>query len=146
MSAKNIDPEQAKNILDNDSGAVYIDVRTEQEFLNGHVPKSVNIPVVWPDPSTRQMKPNPDFVKGVSTQFGKDKRIIVGCQAGGRSQFAAELLTQEGFQDVSNMQGGFGGARDPMGRVVTPGWSQLGFPVETETPPDRSYASLKNIG
>ena len=131
MSAKNIDPEQAKNILDGDSGAVYIDVRTEQEFMNGHVPKSVNIPVVWPDPATRQMKPNPDFVKSVSAQFGKDKRIIVGCQAGGRSQLAANLLDQDGFQDVSNMQGGFGGARDPMGRVVTPGWAQLGFPVET---------------
>jgi phage shock protein E len=131
MSAKNIDPEQAKNILDNDGGAVYIDVRTEQEFLNGHVPKSVNIPVVWPDPATRQMKPNPDFVKSVSAQFGKDKRIIVGCQAGGRSQLAANLLDQDGFQDVSNRQGGIGGARDPMGRLITPGWAQLGFPIET---------------
>jgi rhodanese-related sulfurtransferase len=131
MSAKNIDPEQAKNILDSDSSAVYIDVRTEQEFMNGRVPKSVNIPVVWPDPATRQMKQNPDFVKTVSAQFGKNKKIIVGCQAGGRSQLAANLLDQEGFQDVSNMQGGFGGARDPMGRVVTPGWAQLGFPVET---------------
>lgn len=131
MSAKNIDPEQAKNILDSDSSVIYIDVRTEQEFINGHVPKSVNIPVVWPDPATRQMKPNPDFVKTVSAQCSKDKKIIVGCQAGGRSQLAANLLEQDGFQDVSNMQGGFGGARDPMGRVVTPGWAQLGFPVET---------------
>ncbi len=98
--------------------------------MNGRVPKSINIPVVWPDPATRQMKPNPDFVKAVSSHFAKDKRIIVGCQAGGRSQFAADLLVQEGFQDVSNMQGGFGGARDPMGRVIGQGWSQLGFPVE----------------
>ena len=131
MSAKNINPEQTKEILDSDSSAVYIDVRTEQEFMNGHVPKSTNIPVVWPDPSTRQMKQNPDFVKTVSAQFSKDRRIIVGCQAGGRSQLAAQLLAEEGFQDVSNMQGGFGGARDAMGRVIAPGWSQLGFPVET---------------
>ena len=130
MSLKTITPEQAKQILESDGTAVYIDVRTEPEFVNGHVPKAVNIPVVWPDPATRQMKPNPDFVKSVSAQFGKDKRIIVGCQAGGRSQFAADLLVQEGFQDVSNMQGGFGGARDPMGRVIVQGWSQLGYPVE----------------
>ena len=130
MSVNNIGPEQAKDILDSDSSAVYIDVRTEQEFMNGHVPKSVNIPVVWPDPATRQLKQNPDFVISVSAQFGKGKRIIVGCQAGGRSQLAAQLLAQEGFQDVSNMQGGFGGARDPMGRVIAPGWTQLGFPVE----------------
>ena len=143
MSAKDISVEQAKDILDSDTNAIYIDVRTEQEYNNGHVPKSINIPVVWPDPSTRQMKPNPDFVNVVSAHFGKDKRIIVGCQAGGRSQFAANLLAQEGYQDVSNMQGGFGGARDPMGRVVAPGWSQLGFPIETEVPAGSSYASLK---
>ena len=112
------------------------------EFTNGHVPKAVNIPVVWPDQSTRQMQPNPDFIKVVSAHFDKHKRIIVGCQAGGRSQFAADLLAREGFQDVSNMQGGFGGARDSMGRV-TPGWTQLGFPVESQASPDSSYAALK---
>jgi len=142
MPFKNIGAEQAKDILEKDAGAIYIDVRTEQEFNNGHVPKSLNIPVVWPDAATRQMKPNPAFVHVVSKHFATDKRIIVGCQAGGRSQFAADLLEKAGFQDVSNMQGGFGGARDPMGRVVAPGWSQLGFPVETENPPESSYASL----
>ena len=145
MNIKNISPEETKDILNSDSSAVYIDVRTEQEFNNGHVPKAINIPVVWPDPSTRRMQPNPDFLKVVSAHLPKDKRIIVGCQAGGRSQFAAELLAQDGFQDVSNMQGGFGGARDPMGRVVTPGWSQLGFPIETEIPAESSYASLKTL-
>jgi len=143
MSVKNIDPEQAKAILDADSSAVYIDVRTEPEFMNGHVPKSLNIPVVWPDPATRQMKPNPDFVKVVSAHVPKNRRIIMGCQMGGRSKVAADMLAQEGFQDVSNMQGGFGGARDPMGRTVVPGWSQLGFPIEIEVPENNSYASLK---
>jgi len=143
MSTKTIGPEQAKEILDHDKDAVYIDVRTEQEFVNGHVPNSVNVPVVWPDAATRQMVPNPDFIRVVSAHFDKSKQIIVGCQMGGRSQFAADLLTKDGFQDVSNMQGGFGGARDPMGRVVAPGWTQLGFPVETDVPPGRSYTSLK---
>jgi rhodanese-related sulfurtransferase len=142
MSVKNVRPEEAKDILDHDGNAVYIDVRTEQEFMNGHVPKAVNIPILWPDPSTRQMKPNPDFVRVVSAHFSKDKRIIVGCQAGGRSQLAAGLLSQEGFEDVSNMQGGFGGARDPMGRVVAPGWTQLGFAIETEIPQQSSYVFL----
>ncbi len=143
MNLKTIGPEQAKDILESDGNSVYIDVRTEQEFMNGHVPRSINVPVAWPNPSTGQMKPNPDFVKVVSTHFAKDKRIIVGCQAGGRSKFAAELLAIDGFQDLSNVQGGFGGARDTMGRFIAPGWSQLGFPVETEVPPDSSYASLK---
>ena len=111
--------------------------------MSGHVPGAVNIPVVWPDPATRQMKPNPDFVNVVSAHFPKDKRIIVGCQMGGRSQFAAQLLGQEGFADISNMEGGFGGAKDPMGRVAAAGWTQLGYPVETNVPPGASYAELK---
>jgi len=139
MSVKIINPEQAKEILDGNAGAIYIDVRTENEYTGGHVPAAINIPVVWPDPATRQMKPNPDFVKVVSAHVSKDKKIIVGCQMGGRSQLAAELLDKEGFQDVSNMYGGFGGARDALG------WVQLGFPVETVSPPDRSYANLKNV-
>jgi rhodanese-related sulfurtransferase len=143
MSIKNIDPGEAKAILDNDSSAVYIDVRTEREFINGHVPKSINIPVVWPDARTRQMMPNPDFVKVVSTHVPKNKRIIVGCQMGGRSKLAADMLAREGFEDVSNMQGGFGGVRDPMGRTVIAGWSQLGYPIETEVPESSSYDSLK---
>src|SRR5579884_3075432 len=100
MGIQNINPEQAKPILDSDSSAVYIDVRTEGEFQNGHVPKSLNIPVMWPDPMTRQMKPNPDFAKVVAAHFSKDKRIIVGCQMGGRSAKAAEILGEAGFQDV----------------------------------------------
>jgi rhodanese-related sulfurtransferase len=142
MSFKNINPEQAKEILDSDASAVYIDVRTEGEFMNGHVPKAVNVPVAVPDPATRQMKPNPDFARVVSAHFPKNKRIIVGCQMGGRSQFAAQILEQEGFQSVANMQGGFGGGKDDMGRPV-PGWAQMGYPVEMEIPAGASYADLK---
>ena len=48
-----------------------------------------------------------------------------------------------GFQ-VTLLQGGFGGAKDAMGRTVALGWNQLGFPVEMEAPAGTSYAELKN--
>jgi rhodanese-related sulfurtransferase len=144
MDVQNVTAEEAKEILDSDNNVVYIDVRTENEFMSGHVPNALNIPVVLPDPATRQMKPNPEFVRVVSAHFPKNKRIIVGCQMGGRSQLAAQILGQEGFEAVSNMQGGFGGARDAMGRAVALGWSQLGFPVEMEVAAGTSYAELKN--
>ena len=144
MGVQNVTAEEAKEILDSDNNVVYIDVRTENEFMSGHVPNALNIPVVLPDPATRQMKPNVEFVRVVSAHFPKNKRIIVGCQMGGRSQLAAQILGQEGFEAVSNMQGGFGGARDAMGRTVALGWSQLGFPVEMEVPAGTSYAELKN--
>ena len=40
------------------------------------------------------------------------------------------------------MMGGFLSKKDPTGRIVIPGWSQLGYPVETGNPHDRSYTTL----
>jgi len=130
MSVKQIDPIQTQAVLQEDKNAVYLDVRTPEEFANGHVPGAINIPVMLPDPASRRMTPNPKFVDVVQASYSKEMKIICGCQMGGRSQYAADQLVQAGFSDVSNMQGGFGGAKDPMGRVVAPGWLQSGFPVE----------------
>jgi rhodanese-related sulfurtransferase len=129
-------------VLTKDPAAVYIDVRTEGEFAKGHPEGAVNIPVAFPDPA-RGMVVNPEFVKVVEANFSHDKKIIVGCQAGPRSNAAAGLLQQGGFQDVSNMLGGFGGMRDPTGRVIAPGWAAAGLPVSSESGEGVSYESLK---
>src|ERR1700746_2033964 len=102
MGVQNVTAEEAKELLDSDNNIVYIDVRTENEFMTGHVPNAINIPVVLPDPATPQMNRNREFVRVVSAHFPKNKRIIVGCQMGGRSQLAAQMLGQEGFEAVSN--------------------------------------------
>jgi len=130
MSVKQISAVQTNEVLQQNKNAVYVDVRTEPEFQNGHVPGAVNIPVMSPDPATRRMTPNPNFLQIVEAKYSKDITIICGCQMGGRSQYAADILAHAGFTDVSNMQGGFGGAKDPMGRLVTPGWLQSDLPVE----------------
>ena len=44
MAIKEITPQQTHDILTADPGAVYIDVRTEREFANGHPAGAVNIP------------------------------------------------------------------------------------------------------
>jgi rhodanese-related sulfurtransferase len=141
MAVKEMTPEQAHDTLTKDPSAIYIDVRTEREFAAGHPHGAVNIPVAFPDP-TRGMVMNPDFVKVVESNFPKDKKIIVGCQAGPRSNAAANLLQQAGYQDVSNMVGGFGGMRDGSGNVIAPGWSSLGLPVSQESGEGVSYQSL----
>jgi hypothetical protein len=85
---------------------------------------------------------NEDFVKIVEAHFPKDKKIIVGCQVGPRSDAAARLLDEAGYQDVASMQGGFGGMRDPSGRVIAEGWAGLGFPVSQDNGEGVSYDSL----
>lgn len=143
MAITEITPQQAHDILANDSNAVYVDVRTEPEFANGHPQGAVNIPVAFRDPA-RGMTMNGDFVKVVEAHFPRAKKIIVGCQAGPRSTAAANMLQQAGFQDVSNMLGGFGGMRDQMGNVSAPGWAAAGLPVSSDNGAGVSYGSLKS--
>ena len=75
MAIKEVTPQQAQDILTNDSSAVYIDVRTEAEFANGHPQGAVNIPVAFPDPA-RGMMVNSDFVRVVEANFPREKKII----------------------------------------------------------------------
>ena len=145
MAIKEITPQQAHEMLAANADAVYIDVRTEREFANGHPQGAVNIPVAFPDPA-RGMMVNSDFVKVVEANFPKEKKIVVGCQAGPRSNAAAGMLQQAGFQDVSNMLGGFGGMRDQMGNVSAPGWAASGLPVSNDNGEGVSYQSFVSEG
>ena len=141
MAIKEITPQQVHDVLSADPNVVYIDVRTEREFAAGHPQGAVNIPVAFPDPA-RGMMANKDFVQVVEANFPRDKKIIVGCQAGPRSNAAAGLLQQAGFQDVANMLGGFGGMRDQLGNVVAPGWASSGLPLSDDNGEGVSYESL----
>ena len=143
MSVRQITVEQARQCMEAHEDVVYIDVRTPMEFEKGHPPGAINIPVAFPNPHTRQMMENPDFLKIVEKHVPKARKVIVGCQMGGRSQLAAEFMAGAGYADVSNMQGGFGGARNPMEGVAVPGWVQLGYDVETEAASGARYEELQ---
>ncbi len=143
MTIRQIDALQAKERLDSGDGSIYLDVRSEPEFENGHVPGALNIPLMHLDPVTRQMSPNPDFLDVVKAVLPPDARLIVGCMSGARSQKACELMAQAGYAELSNVRGGFGGAKDPIGRLVQPGWMQHGLPVSREAG-ENSYAAIRS--
>jgi len=142
MAVKEITPQEAHDTLTNDPSAIYIDVRTPPEFEAGHPQGAVNVPVAFPNPARGRVVMNEDFVRVVESHFAKEKKIIVGCQAGPRSNAAAGLLEQAGYEDVSNVIGGFGGMRDSMGRVIAPGWADAGLPVSQDNGEGVSYESL----
>lgn len=124
-------------------GYTYVDVRSIPEYAQGHPAGAVNVPLLHRDERSGQMVPNRDFVAVMRANFPSDARLLVGCQVGGRSSQAAQVLVSAGFQDVSNVLGGYGGARDPMtGAVRAAGWTQAGLPVAIEETPGRSYESL----
>lgn len=122
-------------------GYTYVDVRSTREFDAGHPAGSVNVPLLEHDDSG-QMAQNPDFVRVMKAAFPPDAKLLVGCQAGMRSLKASQMLESFGFTDVSNVRGGWGGARDQSGAVLEPGWSSAELPVETETPEERTYEAL----
>lgn len=140
MPVKQTTPPQTQETLSKDATVIYLDVRTVPEFTAGHPQGGINIPVIFFQ-APGQPVPNPDFLKVVEANIAKDAVVIVGCQAGGRSQRAADIMTQAGYTNVSNMQGGFGGGQDQMGRAV-PGWRDAGLPVSADNGDGVSYASL----
>ena len=72
------------------AGAFLVDVRTEEEFQDGHVEASVNIPL--------------DQVAERIEEFEGKTAIIVFCRSGGRSSSssAKAILAQAGITNVTN--------------------------------------------
>ncbi|HAA77001.1 TPA: rhodanese-like domain-containing protein [Candidatus Latescibacteria bacterium] len=143
MPIKQSTPPEAKDLLDANPEGIYLDVRTEPEFEAGHPLRAINIPVAFPG-AGGQMALNPDFVSVVEANIPKDAKIVCGCQVGGRSQMAADLMAQAGYSDLTNVRGGFGGLQDPATGEVIMGWQDEGYPVETGSTDENGYAALKS--
>ena len=144
MAIAQLEPREAKAVMDEAENAVYLDVRTEMEFAQGHPKGAINIPVAVPGPVG--MVPNPNFLNVVQKVLpDKDQPVFCGCQVGMRSQMAAESMARAGYSNLVNVQGGFGGKVEN-GILVVAGWRDSNLPVETEVNDANSYAGLKARG
>ena len=130
MPIESMDCKGAHAAMQGDDSARFLDVRTVQDYDQGPPAGAVNVPWAVVDPASGQMAPNPDFVPTVKKHFGADTKLYLSCQAGMRSLKACMDLEAAGFTDLVNVDGGFGGRRDPMGQVVAPGWSDSALPVD----------------
>jgi rhodanese-related sulfurtransferase len=142
MDIPQITPEDAHGRMHGGEKERYIDVRSIPEFTRGHPEGAVNIPVLHFDAERGGMVENPDFFKVVEANFSKDAKLVMGCQAGGRGQKAAEILAQGGYQNVANVRGGFGGMKDETGQSIAQGWAELGLPVSADNGDGVGYESL----
>lgn len=141
MAIKQLTPPEAHDALAKSTDALYLDVRTEAEFAQGHPAGAINIPVVFIK-APGQTEPNPDFLAVAEKSLAKSKQLVVGCQVGIRSQRACEILESAGYADLINVRGGFGGERNRWGRVVVEGWRDAGLPITNELG-DASYPALR---
>ena len=137
MTIRQVSPEEAKALLDDNPDAIYLDVRSVREFVQGHPEGAINIPLLDYEPESGQMQPNAEFPLVVTKILSVEKTYVVGCKSGGRSQRACEILHQLGFQEICNVDGGF------HGNDRNEGWHTLGLPVSTDNGEGNSYESLK---
>src|SRR5258708_32233703 len=98
MAIKQQKPAEAHETLGKNPGAIYLDVRTEGEFAQGHATGALNVPVVFIK-GPGNMQPNDDFEAVVGKVIPKGTKLIVGCQAGGRSQPACGICERAGLTD-----------------------------------------------
>jgi rhodanese-related sulfurtransferase len=140
MPIESLDPQSAQAAMARDASPVFVDVRTEQEYDQGHPAGAMNVPWALPDASTGQMAPNPDFVATMRKVAPAGATIYASCQSGVRSLNACKALEGAGYTKLVNVSTGFGGKRDPSGRVVAAGWRDAGLPVETTR---STYAQLR---
>ena len=80
--------------LMNDSNVVVLDVRTADEFKDGHLEGALNID-----------QAQSDFIEKAKAALSTDKTIAVYCRSGRRSASASERLAAEGYKAV-NLKGG----------------------------------------
>lgn len=84
-------------------GAFFLDVRTQQEWDQGHVAKSTLIPL--------------DNLQDRLGELPRDQDIVVICRSGARSKEGAAILRQAGFTRVTCMTGGL------------QAWVAAGYPI-----------------
>ena len=92
----NITPEEAKHIMDTEDGYVILDVRSQEEYEQSHIPGAIVIPHTEVD------------ARAEDVLTDKNQMILVYCRSGRRSKMAAEVLVELGYTNIKE----FGGILD----------------------------------
>lgn len=104
---RHVDASGAASLIEK-GGVTIVDVRTQDEFREGHLKGAVNIDILEP---------------GFEEQLGrldKTRPVLVHCQAGGRSTRSLKSFEKLGFTQVIHLDGGYGGWVDAGKPVVRP--------------------------
>ena len=88
-----ISAAEALVMMDSYDELIILDVRTEEEFSEGHIPGAILIPDYELAERAEAELPN------------KDQLILVYCRSGRRSKAAAEMLVGMGYTNVKDFGG-----------------------------------------
>ena len=125
---KHLEPKQAYEFLKQNPNAVFVDCRSEMEYLFvGHPVGAIH--VAWNDGPNWDI--NPHFVAHVKKATSVDRPVVIICRSGNRSLDAGRALEDAGFSQVYNVLHGFEGELDDKHhRGSATGWRFDGLPWE----------------
>ena len=100
---RQVNPEEAAAMMESETDYILLDVRTQQEYKQGHIPGAICVP-------------NEAIGSGeISELPDKEQLILVYCRSGNRSKQAAEKLANAGYTNVVE----FGGILSWTGETVS---------------------------
>ncbi|MBR4265843.1 MAG: rhodanese-like domain-containing protein [Bacteroidales bacterium] len=105
---KTISAPEFLDLIGGSQNVILIDVRTPEEFVEGHIPAANNLDVKSQDFKNRLLENYKD----------KKKVYALYCRSGHRSKLAAQILVDNGYTEVYEMEGGFNA------------WKEKDFPIE----------------
>ena len=110
LSAKNISQDELQTLMKSENKPLLIDVRTEGEYADGHVPGAINIP-------HKKLEQRLAELSGV-----KNSQVVLYCRSGTRAGFAKKILAKNGFTKLDHLSGDY------------IAWNKKGLPlVKSET-------------
>lgn len=130
-----ISVQQAWQILSSDPIAQLVDVRTNSEWEQVGVPNltSLNketLKISWR--SLPDMAINDKFISNLQTKISSQQTpLLFLCRSGGRSNEAASVMAQYGYNQCYNVEGGFEGCRFQDGSEIK-GWRAENLPWEQQ--------------
>ena len=92
----NITAEEARKLMDSEKDRIILDVRSREEYDQGHIPGAILIPDTEIEAKAADLLPD------------KDQLILVYCRSGRRSKLAAPTLADLGYTNIRE----FGGILD----------------------------------
>ena len=92
----NITAEEARKLMDSEKDRIILDVRSREEYDQGHIPGAILIPDTEIEAKAADLLPD------------KDQLILVYCRSGRRSKLAAQSLAALGYTNIRE----FGGILD----------------------------------
>lgn len=97
---------QFQDYIAHHPSALLIDVRTHEEFAEGHLPGAVNISITESSFDSKM------------SQYSKEEPVLVYCRSGHRSTIACNRLLSLGFIEVKNLTQGITGWQAAGGKTV----------------------------